>query len=65
MSKYGMDKRLLDKAIKKAGTQIALANLYGCSKQNITNIKRGFQAGENFINFCQQYVKDELCTSQQ
>jgi hypothetical protein len=58
MSKYGMDKRLLDKAIKKAGTQIALANLYGCSKQNITNIKRGFQAGDKFIQFCIDYVKE-------
>lgn len=59
--KYGMDNKLLDKAIRKAGNDTKLAEAYGCTKQNICNIKRGARAGQKFVQFCEEYV----CTSQQ
>jgi DNA-binding XRE family transcriptional regulator len=43
-----MDKKLLKKAIKKAGSQAELARLLGCTRQNICNMMRGIPIGEQF-----------------
>jgi hypothetical protein len=54
-----MNKHLLNKAIKKAGSVTKLAQAYGLKKHNfVSNIKRGAPAGERFIKFCEDYIKD-------
>jgi transcriptional regulator with XRE-family HTH domain len=51
-----MNKHILNKAIKKAGSQAQLARDLGVSRQLITNIKRGTPAGEHFINSIDKYL---------
>lgn len=51
-----MNKHTLNKAIKKAGSQAELARILGVTRQLICNIKRGFPAGEAFINKIEKYL---------
>lgn len=54
-----MNKHLLNKAIKKAGSITRLAKEYGCTHNFISNIKRGCPAGDKFVKFCEAYIKDD------
>ena len=54
-----MNKTILNKAIKKAGSQAALARELGVTRQLICNIKRGTPAGENFINKVIEYLENK------
>lgn len=59
-----MDKRLFNKAVKKAGSQAALARVLGYSRQLITNIKRGSPAGEKTIEKIREYVDGKPISEQ-
>jgi hypothetical protein len=54
----GMNKHLLNKALKKAGSQAELARLFQTTRQYISNVKRGYPPSQKFIEFCEDYVKD-------
>ncbi len=54
-----MNKHLLNNAIKKAGSQAALAREMNCTRQHICNLKRGFPAGEEFAMKILKYVKGD------
>lgn len=51
-----MNKKLLKQAIKKAGSQAALARALGCTRNNICNYMRGVPIGENFAKKLEAYL---------
>lgn len=53
-----MNKNTLNKAIKQYGSQVALANALGCSRQNICNIKRGAPASPRIVALIEKLIKE-------
>jgi len=53
-----MNKHLLNKALKKAGSQAELARLFQTTRQYISNVKRGYPPSQKFIEFCENFIKD-------
>lgn len=51
-----MNKHILNKAIKKAGSQAELARILEVSRQLICNVKRGTPAGERLTNKINDYL---------
>lgn len=51
-----MDKKLLKRAIKKAGSQAELARHLGCTRQNICNIMRGVPMGVKLAESIRAYL---------
>lgn len=54
-----MNKTILNKAIKKAGSQAALARQLGVTRQLICNVKRGTPAGKKFVNKVIDYLENK------
>ncbi len=53
-----MNKTILNKAIKKAGSQAALARQLGVTRQLICNIKRGTPAGKNLTTLILKFLEE-------
>jgi hypothetical protein len=51
-----MNKHILNKAIKKAGSQAELARQLKVTRQLICNVKRGTPAGERLTNLINDYL---------